>query len=415
MAAVLVLALFVVAQLVAALGSSPTPAELALDVGVSVVLLALLALLVLLPVRPVRPVRPFRPGVPLAAALAAGALAALSPVATPVASAAMLWVARADDRRSVGAAAAVGIGGHLVLAAWRPYPGLTWAWWALLVVAAYAMLVGWGRWARARQDVLAALCERAERAETEQAAKVDLARRAERARIAREMHDVLAHRLSLIATHAGAVEYRPDASPERIVRAAGVVREGVHQALDELRDVIGLLRDPPEAPETGSPGGRPAGGAADVGADPTGLAAPQPTLRGVPALVDETRAAGTAVRPRVACDAAAVPATTGRTAFRVVQEALTNARRHAPGAHVEVSIDGRVGAGLDIVVANARPPGPAVAPGADRALAAEPAAARGSGSGLLGLAERVALLGGTMTTDARSDRFVLEVWLPWPT
>src|SRR5207248_4347589 len=66
---------------------------------------------------------------------------------------------------------------------------------------------------------------------------------AERTRIAREMHDVLAHRLSLLATYAGAIEYRPDAPPEQVARAAGVVRAGAHQALDELREVITVLRE----------------------------------------------------------------------------------------------------------------------------------------------------------------------------
>jgi signal transduction histidine kinase len=91
--------------------------------------------------------------------------------------------------------------------------------------------------------VSSSLQERARRAEAEQGRRVAEARASERTRIAREMHDVLAHRLSLLATYAGAIEYRPDAPPDQVARAAGVVRDGAHQALDELREVITVLRD----------------------------------------------------------------------------------------------------------------------------------------------------------------------------
>ncbi len=106
--------------------------------------------------------------------------------------------------------------------------------------------------------------------------------------MAREMHDVLAHRLSLLATYAGALEYRPDSSPEKLAQAAGVIRTGVHQALDELREVISVLRDT-EIEE--GPGGR-----------------PQPTFADVEGLVAESRAAGTKVSydDQVA-DAASLP------------------------------------------------------------------------------------------------------------
>ncbi len=104
-------------------------------------------------------------------------------------------------------------------------------------------LVGWGALTQARQALIQSLRERAERAEAEQDHRVAEARAQERARIAREMHDVLAHRLSLLATYSGAMEYRPDSSPEQLSRAAGVIRTGAHQALDELRQVITLLRE----------------------------------------------------------------------------------------------------------------------------------------------------------------------------
>jgi signal transduction histidine kinase len=107
------------------------------------------------------------------------------------------------------------------------------------MIAAYAALLGWGALTQARWALVASLRERARRAEAEQGRRVAEARMLERTRIAREMHDVLAHRLSLVATYAGALEYRPDSPPEQLSRAAGVVRAGVHQAFSELREVIG--------------------------------------------------------------------------------------------------------------------------------------------------------------------------------
>ncbi|WP_033346827.1 histidine kinase, partial [Catenuloplanes japonicus] len=85
---------------------------------------------------------------------------------------------------------------------------------------------------------------RAERAESEQQLRVDRARQLERARIAREMHDVLAHRISLLSLHAGALEIRPDAPSAEVAKAAGVIRASAHQALQDLREVIGVLREP---------------------------------------------------------------------------------------------------------------------------------------------------------------------------
>ena len=129
---------------------------------------------------------------------------------------------------------------------------------------------------------------------------------------------MLAHRLSLLSLHAGALEFRRDASPEEVAEAAGVIRASGQAALEELRAVIGVLREQD---------------------DRAGPEAPQPTLAQIPALLDESRAAGMDVRweERAATDV--VPSAVGRTAFRVLQEALTNARKHARGAPVTVSLD----------------------------------------------------------------------------
>jgi signal transduction histidine kinase len=137
-------------------------------------------------------------------------------------------------------------------------------------------VAGWGQQTQARGALIASLQERARRAEAEQGRRIAEARASERTRIAREMHDVLAHRLSLLATYAGAIEYRPDAPPDQVARAAGVVRDGAHQALDELREVITVLRD-------------------DDG-DGDAVQRPQPGLADLPRLVEESRDAGACVQ-----------------------------------------------------------------------------------------------------------------------
>lgn len=246
-----------------------------------------------------------------------------------------------------------------------------------------AVVIGWGLFVRARREQMLSLRERAARLEAEQRLRIEHARDAERRRIAREMHDVLAHRVSLLSLHAGALEFRPDAPPEEVAEAAGVIRENAQAALEELRQVIGVLR----------------AGSVDGAPEP-----PQPTLADVPALVDESRAAGMHVTCRVDVDpgaAAQTPPTLGRTAYRIVQEGLTNARKHAPAAAVDVLITG--GEQLVVEVVSRRPVGVAAATHLP-----------GAGSGLIGLSERVALAGGELRhgPNAAGD-FVLRATLPW--
>ena len=102
--------------------------------------------------------------------------------------------------------------------------------------------IAWGLYVRARRQLLASLRDRAEQAEVDRLAHAERARLAERTRIDREMHDVLAHRISLVALHAGALEVAPDPSPEQVHESAALLRSTAHQALEELRDVIGVLR-----------------------------------------------------------------------------------------------------------------------------------------------------------------------------
>jgi len=244
-----------------------------------------------------------------------------------------------------------------------------------------AVVVAWGMFRRSRRQ---AQRERERRVEAQEQLRTEQVRYAERTRIAREMHDVLAHRISLLSLHAGVLEFRPDAPPEEVARAAAVIRASAHQALEDLRTVIGVLRD---------------------GADGPGPEPPQPTLAALPGLLEESRAAGMRIRAEVGLpDLAAVPDAIGRHALRIVQEALTNARKHATAAPVELRLDGAPGRILTIEVRNPVP-----------ALATAESKIPGTGAGLLGLAERAALSGGRLEhgLDERGQ-FRLHAWLPWP-
>ena len=369
-----------------------------LDVAVGVVSLALIPVLLRWP---------------LAGALALTVLATLSPGATATATVAALLVAQRRRFHVAVAVAAAGVAAHVVQGMWRPSAGISFGWWLALIVISYGALVGWGTLGQARRALLDSLRERARRAEAEQGRRVAEARMMERTRIAREMHDVLAHRLSLLATYAGALEYRPDAPPEQLAKAAGVVRDGAHLALDELRQVILVLREDDEDGESSRP---------------------QPVLADLPRLVEESREAGGEVQlTDEVVDPAALPAATARTVYRVVQEGLTNARKHAAGRRVHVALKGRAGDHLTIDIRNrlpSRPSSPAgpigptdqgepgsagsvaVPGGPDRTGAAP--SIPGSGTGLVGLTERVRLAGGSLDHQVTGGEFRLHAWLPWP-
>ncbi|MFD7094990.1 sensor histidine kinase [Streptomyces xanthophaeus] len=182
---------------------------------------------------------------------------------------------------------------------------------------------------------------------------------------------------------AGALEYNPGAPQEEIARAAGVIRESAHLALHDLREVVGVLR---------------ADTAAGQDHD-----RPQPELADLERLVAEARAAGGRIELTVPTGGSAPPALTGRTAYRIVQEALTNVRKHAPGSAVTVRVAGAPGERLTVEVTNTRPPGPGPAGGAGE----------GGGQGLIGLAERARLAGGELTSGPADGGFRVHAWLPW--
>ncbi|MFF0219159.1 sensor histidine kinase [Streptomyces vinaceus] len=215
-------------------------------------------------------------------------------------------------------------------------------------------------------------------------------RRHEREELAREMHDVLAHRLSLLSLHAGALEVNPGAPREQVAQAAAVVRASAVGALEDLQQVLGVLRAEPAPVADGRP-------------EP-----PQPGIAELPVLLAESESAGTGIDLRETLPAgSAVPDLAGRTVYRIVREALTNARKHAPGQDVRIELGGAPGGGgLILRITNDMP-----MPGPERNRAVLP----GSGTGLRGLAERVALIGGEFAHGPRGGWFEVRARLPWPT
>ena len=284
-------------------------------------------------------------------------------------------VGRYDGRWSTRMTAAAA--GVLVVA--RPWDGgpagdqfSRWLGGAVLVLLPGAI----GIYVRIRAQLVDALRERAERAEAERELMARDAVLTERTRIAREMHDAVGHRVSLMVLQAGAIEMAA-AEPDRVGQLAGQVQDAGRQALDELRQMVGVLR---------------------AGEDDGAPLAPQPELDALPRLVEESRAAGLAVDLGTLPGEPVDPAV-GRAAYRIVQEALTNAGKHAPGAQVCVTVDRRPGQ-LVVRIVNGPPPNPSTD-------------APGGGFGLVGLGERVRTLGGRLTAEPRVDGgFLVEAVLP---
>jgi signal transduction histidine kinase len=313
-------------------------------------------------------------------------LVVASPLSALCLGAALMAVFTVAIRRSWRVTAALGgllavvFTSSFALAARTPYE-----YWSAVATVAFllAALVAWGMLVRSQRLLVHSLRERARQAEQGQQLRIQEARRLERERIAREMHDVLAHRISLLTLHAGALEFSPQADPEEVARAVGVIRRSAFEAAEDLREVIGVLR---------------------TDGDTADGERPQPTLADLPALADQSRRAGTPVTVEDrSADLRSVPAGMGRHAYRIVQEGLTNARKHAPGAEVRVMVDGSPGAGLMIEVRNRLP------------LGAPPAQVPGAGAGLVGLTERVELSQGWLEHGPTPDGdFQLRAWLPWP-
>jgi len=243
----------------------------------------------------------------------------------------------------------------------------------------------------ARRRLVQALRERAERAEREQHLLAEQARAEERARLAGEMHDVVTHRVSLMVLQAGAL--RMTAKDEATRQAAEDLRAAGCQALDELRDLVGILRAAPDGDEAS-----PAASAADFAA-----------------LAAESAAVGTPVELTEDGDPALASPVVSRTAYRVVREALTNVRKHAPGAQVTVRVSYDP-AQVRLSVRNGPPPSAngTGRPGSAGPVLADPVlAGTGSGLGLAHLRQRIELVHGTLQAGPGPDGgFCVDVTLP---
>ena len=232
----------------------------------------------------------------------------------------------------------------------------------------------------ARHELLQDLRDRAVRAERERYLLAERARADERARLAGEMHDVVTHRISLMVLQAGALGIT--ATDEATRQAAEELRAAGCQALDELRDLVGILRREPED-----------------GADQT------PSVAGLQALIDESNAVGTPAELIEEGDRSLASPVVGRTAYRMVREGLTNARKHAPGSRVRVQV-GYGESEVRVVVANTPVAGRVVAAGSGLA-------GTGSGLGLDNLRQRIELVHGTLMAGPTPDGgFRLEARLP---
>ncbi|GAA0578105.1 histidine kinase [Streptomyces crystallinus] len=199
----------------------------------------------------------------------------------------------------------------------------------------------------------------------------------ERTTIARELHDVVAHHMSVVAIQAEAAPYRVEDPPEELTAAFATIRENAVAALTELRRVLGVVRaEDYEAPD-----------------------APQPTLADLDRLLANVRDAGLDVTKAVTGAARELPQGVELSAYRIIQEALSNALRHAPGAAARVEV-GYVLGGVGLRVVNGPPTG---------AVPVSP----GSGHGITGMRERVAMLGGEMTAGETADGgYEVAVFIP---
>jgi signal transduction histidine kinase len=255
-------------------------------------------------------------------------------------------------------------------------PVWLWSWFTLLLMLTGVVVLPWlvGRCVRQYAGLVSTGWELADRMEREQKAVSDQARLRERSRIAGDMHDSLGHELSLIAVRAAALEVDPGLGQQQQA-AARELREAAGMATARLREIIGVLREERSAAQT------------------------TPVNQTAAEAVERARGSGMAVTLSEAGDGPTVPVMTDRAIHRVVQEALTNAAKHAPGAAVEVCVV-RGEDAVTTTVSNARPTG------------SSPGLASG-GAGLVGLDERVRLAGGTLSHGPSADGgFVVVARMP---
>jgi signal transduction histidine kinase len=451
---------------------------------------------------------------PLAVCLALLPFGALSVMSTgPILVALLTAAIRCPPRLVVALAGTHILTSTLYYVMQHDPPMAIWVDFVMRAITGFAA-IGWGLFLQAYRRLTRSLREQAAGLKAEQGLRMDQARLTERTRIAREMHDVLAHRMSMVSLQAGALEVRTDAPPEELAAAARAIRTSAHEALQELRTVIGVLRygEASHSDQARSYIPRPEVNAADssqpvtaqtepaqsgpalpeatrpepaqlesVNPQPTVLEAarhvptpsrtaevdpsqpesvtrartqaeafrsvtarqtsrlpmqdraaeyetghnwpasglaepPQPGLADLPDLVDNARFSGMDVVFVNRAPSRSGSTVVGRTAYRLVQEALTNARKHAPGRPVEVLLERADDDDLRILVTNefhGDRISNAAEGAASRAGAVESSDVPGSSTGLIGVGERVALVGGRVQFGTVDDQFRFEAWLPW--
>lgn len=256
----------------------------------------------------------------------------------------------------------------------------TWAW-ALNAVVVAVIPYALGLSLNVRRELLVSYEQRAVLAEQERLASDREAVLLERERISGEMHDILGHKLALISMQAGALEVNASAGAAQVEQQARKIGESARDGLTDLRTIVGAL-----------------GQASRPSLEPRGLPAIQ-------ALVDESRASGAVVDLDMAgvTDAGEMPEDVGRAAYRIIQEALTNAHRHAPGAPVTIILAGSPGDDVTVDVANSAERG-----------AGPRASISPTGRGIPSLRERARSVGGSLAAEFDQDMFRLKAVLPWP-
>lgn len=245
-------------------------------------------------------------------------------------------------------------------------------------IAFIAVPVLLGLYMGARKQLLASLQERAARLEREQHLLAERARGEERTRIAREMHDVVANRISVMVVHAGALRAIAVRDPERAAETATIIGDMGRQALEELRHVIGVLRQGEEA-----------------------LPQEAVTLAHVRELVGQSGAAGLRVDLAVRGEERPMPIAVGRTVYRLVQEALTNVHKHAGAAETRVGL-GLLPEAIEVEIVN------------DPPTARPEHRLPSGGNGLVGLRERVTALGGSFEAGPCGGGYAVRARLPLP-
>ncbi|MEU4657368.1 histidine kinase [Streptomyces sp. NPDC023723] len=297
-------------------------------------------------------------------------------------------LAARTERRAAGA---VSLSAAVLLAAATPLSGgLSWQDASRMAsVAVFPLMAGvLGHSVRNRRAYLAAVEERVRRAEESREREARRRVAEERVRIARELHDLVAHQITLANAQATVAAHFFDTRPEQTRKSLGELVETTGHALDELRATVGLLRQ---------------------SGDPAAPAEPAPGLARLPALLETFRRAGLAVTLRQEGTARPLPPGVDLTAYRIVQEALTNVAKHAGAGSARVVL-GWSCARVTITVADdgpGAPGGPAAGPGAGPD--------RPPGYGLIGMRERATAVGGQLSAGSRPDGgFLVSAHLPLP-